>query len=177
MIVSLIVIASIPPFATWLLLRSEIGQAFLRYRGKRLVGCPETDTPAVVEAAALFAGLPPPFGLPRLRVKSCSRWPERADCAQPCVWQIRAAPNDTLLKTMLRRYEEGDCVRCGQSLDSFARPQHEAGVDGIGVHGSPRVTPELREIAAAWIPAVVATNAAVCRDCRAIETRSRGTID
>jgi hypothetical protein len=183
MIVSLIAIASILLFAAGLVLRSEIGRTFLRYRGKRLVRCPETGAPAVVEAAALFAGLPGPFGLPRLCMTSCSLWPERADCAQPCVWQIRAAPRDTLLKTMLRRYEDDACVRCGRSLGNLPRPQDEAGVDGAvdgaNVGDARCVTPELREIVTTWMPDVLTTDAAACRDCQAIERgqeRSPGTV-
>jgi hypothetical protein len=174
MITSLIVVTSIlliASGASWLLLRSEIGRTFLRYRGKRLVRCPETNTPAVVEVAALFAGLPPPLGLPRLRVKSCSMSPERDQCAQACVWQIRAAPRDTLLKTVLRRYEEGECVLCGRSLGPLRRPTSEAGLEGLTSRNSPGVTRALRGIAATQVPDALAVHGAMCRDCRAIDRR------
>jgi hypothetical protein len=170
MTISLIVVASTLLAAAWLLRRSEIGRTFLRYRGKRLVRCPETNTPAVVEAAALFAGLPPPLGLPRLRVKSCSLWSERGDdCAQSCVWQIRAAPRDTLLKTVLRRYEDGACVLCGRSLGPLRRPTSDAGLEGLTSRNSPGVTRALRDSAVTAVPDALAAHGAMCRECRAID--------
>ena len=77
-IVSLIVL---PP-AIWL------RQIYSRYSGSRLVACPENQQSAVVSVDARHAastGLR--GGRPELRLCTCTRWPERAQCAQGCLSQ------------------------------------------------------------------------------------------
>src|ERR1041384_6164530 len=46
-----------------------------RYRGSRLVTCPETKKPAIVEVDALHASLTATVRLPDIRLENCSRWP------------------------------------------------------------------------------------------------------
>lgn len=55
-----------------------------RYRGRRAVDCPETRTAADIEIDAGHAARTAFPGPPELRVKQCTRWPERRDCAQAC---------------------------------------------------------------------------------------------
>jgi hypothetical protein len=58
-------------------------------RGKKSVTCPETGHPARVGVDARKGAVGLTFGVLRLRVESCSRWPERAHCDQACRGQIR----------------------------------------------------------------------------------------
>jgi hypothetical protein len=62
-----------------------IVSAFLQYRGRRTVRCPETGTSAEVQIDAGHAALTAVPGPPDLLVRDCSRWPERADCGQDCL--------------------------------------------------------------------------------------------
>ncbi len=65
----------------------------LRFRSKRVVVCPATLTPEVVQIRTPLAVLSSFFGEPRLRLKTCSRWPELRNCRQECGRQIEAAPS------------------------------------------------------------------------------------
>src|SRR5205807_9486629 len=84
--------------------------AFVRYRGKRLVTCPETRQPAGVDVDVRHATLSAITGPPDLRLKACSRWPERQDCGQECLLQIELSPEDCKVRNILTNwYEDQDC--------------------------------------------------------------------
>jgi hypothetical protein len=65
-----------------------VGKSYRRYRGARVVTCPETKKTVAVEVKAGKAALSGVFDDPQLRLSSCSRWPERQNCRQECVAQI-----------------------------------------------------------------------------------------
>ena len=60
-------------------------RAYFNFRGKRLVTCPETHKPEAVDVNASEAALGVFFVEPTLRLKECSRWPERQGCGQECL--------------------------------------------------------------------------------------------
>ncbi len=62
--------------------------AWRGYRGKRTVTCPETREPATVEVDAARVAASAWGGVPDVRLKDCSRWPERAGCGQDCLSQV-----------------------------------------------------------------------------------------
>jgi len=66
--------------------------AYRAYRDRRTVTCPETRAPAVVRLDVARAVRTQIAGKPDLRLSSCSRWPERRECAQKCLSQIPGAP-------------------------------------------------------------------------------------
>lgn len=70
-------------FVAWRALR-----VYFRFRGVRLVNCPETAQSAAVEVNARNAALTTGLGDVHLHLKSCSRWPERKGCGQDCLSQI-----------------------------------------------------------------------------------------
>lgn len=75
------------PLALW---RREV---FNRYSGSRLVSCPENQQPAAVNIDLRHAADTGIDGTPQLRLFDCTRWPERADCAQSCLSQaVRTEP-------------------------------------------------------------------------------------
>jgi hypothetical protein len=64
---------------------------YFRFRGTRLLTCPETHTAAAVQVAAGSMGLQSILGEPRLRLSKCSRGPMRGGgCAQDCLSQIES---------------------------------------------------------------------------------------
>src|SRR5579864_7971127 len=63
-------------------------RAYLDYRGKRLIICPESHTAEAVNIAAGEAAVGAFLTEPTLRLRECSRWPERQDCGQDCLKQI-----------------------------------------------------------------------------------------
>ncbi|MGE5414740.1 MAG: hypothetical protein ACM3NW_11225 [Syntrophomonadaceae bacterium] len=56
---------------------------------KRTVVCPETGDPESIGVDAREGAMSVAFGLPRLHVVTCSRWPERRSCDQACREQVR----------------------------------------------------------------------------------------
>ena len=67
---------------------------YFRFRGTRLVTCPETHKAAVVEVAARSMGMQAILDEPCLRLSECSRWPMRGGCGQDCLKQIEVRPSE-----------------------------------------------------------------------------------
>jgi hypothetical protein len=57
-------------------------RAFQRYQGTRIVTCPETGRPAIVEVDAIHAALTSAAGIPDIRIENCWRWPLKENCGQ-----------------------------------------------------------------------------------------------
>ncbi len=75
------------PLALWM---REIRR---RYSGWRRVTCPENQQPTAVSIDARHAAASGIHGHPDFRLCDCTRWPERAQCGQPCLDQaIHAEP-------------------------------------------------------------------------------------
>ena len=62
--------------------------AWRESRGKKTVTCPETGQSASVEVDAARVAASAWAGPPDVRLKECSRWPERATCGQDCLIQL-----------------------------------------------------------------------------------------
>lgn len=148
----------------WTALRS-----YLRFRGKMLVTCPETAAPTAVEVNAAHAALARPVVGPSLRLKDCSRWPERRDCGQECLAQIEAAPQQCLVRNILAEwYREKSCVLCGKALGEMSWIEHRP-----ALLGPDRVTLEWREISAQNLPEILVTHWPVCWNCHVAEAFRR----
>src|ERR1700747_1468940 len=78
--------------------------AYLKFRGERIVSCPETHRPAAVRVAAGNAALQATTKHDNLRLCQCSRWPEREDCPQDCLAQIKEAPEACLVWNIMNRW-------------------------------------------------------------------------
>jgi hypothetical protein len=91
----LIILVVLAMVAAYLLQRVIRGiRVYFRFRGSRLLTCPETHQAAMVEVDAKSMGMQAILGRPRLRLSECSRWPMREDCGQDCLRQIEARPAD-----------------------------------------------------------------------------------
>jgi hypothetical protein len=85
-------------------------KAWWTFRGDRVVTCPENQMHAGVKVDALHAG-------GALRLRACSRWPEKAGCGQECLRQIEAAPEGCLVRTIADQWYSGrSCVSCGRPI-------------------------------------------------------------
>ena len=71
--------------------------AAMRYRGKRLITCPETHQAAAVHVNTSKASIGAILGQKQVRLDQCSRWPERQNCGQDCLSQINADPEHCLV--------------------------------------------------------------------------------
>jgi hypothetical protein len=97
------------------LLVGRLVSSWLKYRGNRVIECPENHRPAGVVVDSSHAALTALGKSPELRLASCSRWPERAGCGQQCLAQIEASPEDCLVRNILVKWYDGkSCSSCGR---------------------------------------------------------------
>ncbi|HSB12026.1 MAG TPA: hypothetical protein VLM38_21245 [Blastocatellia bacterium] len=169
MTVEIYVILVIALLAACYLLVPPIAGAFVRYRGKRLITCPETRKPAAVDVDATHAALTALTGHPDLRLKTCTRWPERQDCGQECLLQVELSPEDCLVRHILTSWYEGKhCVWCGRKFGAIQWSDHKPALlseDGKSL--------EWQDVAPEKIPDVLATHFPVCWDCHITRTFCR----
>ena len=142
---------------------------YIRYRGKRLITCPETRKPAAVNVDAGHAALTAAVGHSDLRLKSCTRWPEREDCGQECLSQIEISPEGCLLRNILTDWYRGrNCVSCGREFGELHLLDHKPAL--LSPEGK---TVEWSDVPPQDVPAVLATHFPVCWDCHVTETFCR----
>jgi hypothetical protein len=135
--------------------------SWLKYRGERVVRCPENGRPAGVVVNAGHAALSALGKPPEIRLASCSRWPERAGCGQQCLAQVEASPEGCLVRNILAKWYEGkDCASCG-------RPFGE--IDWAGVKPALRTADqsfvEWSQVPAERLEETLATAMPICFAC------------
>ncbi len=135
--------------------------AYRRYRGARLITCPETRAPAAVEVSARHAAAAAALGTPGLRLTSCSRWPERQGCGQECLKQVEAAPGDCLVRIIVATWYAGkSCALCNRPVGEVHRPGHRPGL--LSPHGR---TVDWAEVPPERLPDMLTTHRPVCGSC------------
>jgi hypothetical protein len=144
----------------------RLALAWTRYRGTRVVVCPENRELVAVEVDAKHAAFTASQGRADLRLDTCTRWPEKAGCGQECLGQIESAPEACLLRNILADWYQGkSCALCGRAFHRFHWHDHQPGLrapDGT-VRSWASFEPE-------QVIDVLATHAPVCWDCRVSET-------
>ena len=127
-----------------------------KYRGARVITCPENHRPAGVSIDAGHAASKPFTKNPELRLSACSRWPERAGCGQQCLSQVAAAPEDCLVRNIFVQWYAGKrCVSCGQPFGEISLAGVKPAVlcaDNISVEWSEIPADRLTETLAAASP-------------------------
>ena len=140
----------------WVALR-----AYRRFRGARVVTCPETGCGAVVEIDRAHAALTFAAGETEFRLTSCTRWPERKGCGQECVSQIEASPEACLAGNMLVDWYRGaDCVICHTEIREL-----RASNDMHALETPDGRTIEWADVKLEDLPQVLKTHRPVCRSC------------
>jgi hypothetical protein len=142
-------------------------EAWRRYRGTRLVTCPETRQPAAVSVdvphAALTALVDDKAGL---RLASCSRWEERGPCREPCLAEVQTSGAAGTVRALAERwFASRACAYCGKPIADVTAAHHEPALrrqDGSTVQW-PDVPQE-------QLPAMFATHAPVCWNCHLAES-------
>jgi hypothetical protein len=136
-------------------------RTYLKYRGTRIVTCPETRKPVAVRVDKHLAASTRIAGETELQLESCTRWPERADCGQECVAQIEASPEGCLVRHILAGwYADRFCVFCRREFGKIHWGDNKPAL--LSPNG--RVV-EWDEIAPEKIPSMLATHQAVCWTC------------
>jgi hypothetical protein len=135
--------------------------AWWKYRGQRVIVCPENQAAAGVVVDARHAAATSTLGAPELRLSACSRWPERGGCGQPCLSQIAASPEDCLVRNIVSRWYEGKtCAFCGRAFGNI-----DWTAAGPGLLTSGQATLEWSQVPAEKLPETLETAKPVCGAC------------
>jgi hypothetical protein len=137
---------------------------WFRFRGVRLIVCPENYQPAAVKVdakrAARWAAL---SGEAELRLNTCSRWPEKEGCVQECLSQIERSPETCALQRIVETWFEGKrCYFCRHIIEESGAVVSPQG----GVMEWTAIAPE-------QVPNVFAVSDPVCRRCFLVESFRR----
>jgi hypothetical protein len=132
-----------------------------KFRGARLITCPENQRPAGVQVDAAHAALTSIGKSPELRLSTCSRWPERSGCGQQCLTQIEAQPEACLIRHILAKWYEGKVCACcslpfGEISWAGAKP---------AVIRADKVYIEWNDVSAEELSETLATGFPVCFAC------------
>ena len=141
-------------------------RTWARVRGARLVVCPETKVPVVVNVDVGHAVASALWERPEVRLESCDRWSERGECAQPCVPQIETAPDATNPRAIAAYFfGKEHCVICSHPIEAPSRMTLQPGF----------MNPETREVDT-WdglplqdLPRAMATWRPLCANCTIAE--------
>ena len=144
-------------------------RALFKWRGERIVTCPETKEPAAVNIAAGEAALGVFFSEPTLRLKECTRWPERKGCGQDCLQQVEANAQNCLVWNMVSKWYEGkNCAFCHKPIGTLHHLDHAPALLGPDSRST-----EWKNISPEKLPQVFNTYQPVCWNCHVTETFRR----
>ncbi len=142
---------------------------YLRYRGARVVKCPENQKTEAVKVCAGEAAFSAAIGNPQLHLSECTRWPEMKGCGQDCIKQIEYAPEDCLVRNVVAHwYKDKRCAVCGNVFSVLHWHEHApALVDADGQ------TVLWSEVPLSKLVEYLETHDAVCWDCHIVQTFRR----
>ena len=144
-------------------------RAYFNFRGKRLITCPETHTTEAVDVAAGEAAIGAFLSEPTLRLKECSRWPERQNCGQECLSQIEVGPANCLVWNIVSQWYEGkSCAFCHKPIGALHHLDHAP-----ALLGPDSKTAEWREFRPEQLLDVFSTHQPICWNCHVAETFRR----
>lgn len=141
-------------------------RTYWKYRGARVITCPETKAAAGVEVDARHAAATMLHGAAEIRLAKCTRWPEKKDCGQECLSQIETSPEECLLRNIVSSWYAGkSCVYCGRDLRDIEWLEHRPALR----------SPEGKHLEWSAVPPdaiydVLKTHLPVCWDCHIVET-------
>jgi hypothetical protein len=145
---------------------TRLALSWWKYRGDRVITCPETKKAAGVTMDAGHAAFTSLAKRPSLRLSDCTRWPERAGCGQECLRQIEKAPDGCLVRSILLHWYEGkNCASCGRPIGDIplagSKPALLLGKTG---------TMEWKQVRAERLHETLAVAAPICFACHMAST-------
>lgn len=146
---------------------------YLRFRGQRLVTCPETHQAAAVHVNAAKAATTALIGKQEVRLDQCSRWPERRNCGQDCLREIKADPEHCLVWNIVAAWYKGkSCAYCQKPFEDIQwHDRHPA------LLSPDRIATQWNEVAPEQLPKIFETYLPVCWNCYIAETYRRQNPD
>jgi hypothetical protein len=151
----------------------KVFHAYLKYRGQRIVTCPENHKPAAVQVDAMRAARLTMAGKQCIQLEQCSRWPEKRNCGQECLSQVQADPENCLVWNMVAAWYRGkSCAYCQKPFGEIHwHERHPA------LLSPEHVARQWNEIPAETLPEVFRTHLPVCWNCYIAETFRRQNTD
>ncbi len=144
-------------------------RSLFRYRGKRLVVCPETRKTEAVDVDTKEAAIGAFLSEPTVHLNRCSRWPERQDCGQDCLQQIEADPEKCLVWDIVSKWYAGKiCVLCRKPFAPLHHLDHAP-----ALLAPDHKTVEWKDVPPQQLPEVFATHWPICWNCHVVETFRR----
>jgi hypothetical protein len=142
---------------------------YFKFRGKRIISCPENHQPAAVRVAAGKAAVDATHGAAHLHLSECSRWPEKEGCGQECLAQIEEAPKACLVSTIVNQWYAGrSCVYCHKPFGEIHWHDHPP-----ALINQDRKTVQWNEVPLENLQQTMATHWPVCWSCHITETFRR----
>ena len=143
--------------------------SFSKMRGVRLVTCPENKQTVAIEVNAGRAAMQSFAGTPHMRLKDCTRWPEKQDCGQDCLSQVEADPEGCLVWNIVAHWYEGKaCVYCGKMFAHINWHEHRP-----ALLSPEKQTVQWTDVPPEKLPEYFATHKPVCWDCHIAESFRR----
>jgi hypothetical protein len=144
-------------------------RTYLKYRGQRVITCPETHHAAAVHVNAKNAARKALFGKSYVRLDQCSRWPERQNCGQECLSQVNADPALCLVWNIVDQWYKGKaCAYCQKPFTNIHwHDRHPA------LMAPDRTCVQWNEVAPEKLPEVFESYLPVCWNCYIAETFRR----
>lgn len=163
--VGLLLAIAVLAVAIWFGIRWFV-RSSARYKGSRIVTCPETKKPAIVAVDSLHASLTSIVGAPDIRLEQCSRWPMKRNCGQECLTDLDVAPESCLVAGVLMHwYRDKKCVYCRKVFSEVQWLDHRPAL----------LSPERKlltwkEVDLEKLQSVLETHSPVCWDCYIAQT-------
>lgn len=141
-------------------------RTYLKFRGKRIISCPENHQPAAVRVAAGKAAVGAALHAPHLNLSECSRWPEKAGCGQECLSQIKDDPESCLVSSIVNHWYTGkSCVFCHKPFGEIHWHDHPP-----ALIDAQRKTVQWNEVPVENLQQILASHWPVCWNCHIAET-------
>ena len=138
---------------------------YRKFRGRRLVECPENEQTVSVNVSAGRAAFQAFLNDNQINLKSCTRWPEKQDCGQDCLSQIHAAPSECLVANIVGHWYEGKaCALCGKPIGTIDWTKNKP-----ALMDAERNTTQWDRIPPETLPEVLQSHMPVCWDCHVVE--------
>lgn len=146
-----------------------VARAYRRQRGEQFIICPETNRPAVVKVDAVHAALTSVVGQPEMRLRDCTRWPQKKDCGQECLLQVETAPEECLVNSVLGKWYKGRaCAYCGRRFAEINWSEHKP-----ALRSPEKQLVEWRDVQIEKVFDVMKTHRPVCWNCFVAESFRR----
>ncbi len=147
---------------TWLTIR-----AYRLYRKAHILTCPDNKDLVAVKLHVVRAAATHLTGSADLRVRSCSRWPEKRGCGQECLSQIKTAPGACSVRSILARsYRGARCALCNVDIGQIGRGEMKP----VLMSPDRKTRVEWDEVPPQDLPKVLATHSKICWNCHMEES-------